>query len=647
MKVFCSKGIGLLMLAVLASLPGKASERMLMPLSGLVHYVYLEGGAIDAFPDEHVASIEQTDSMCTVSTTDGKRYEYTGELDHVSTIAPQEMPELESFKFNNKYNDMLMVDAEGEIQGDSVFLTAGGIGKNLVASFRTTADDDEMYVGAKRQVSKQTCVRFAEPVTYTVSRPGWRMLRVYNDGSSRWLPFGHDYTVSVRFLSDSPTTQYGVPIVRINTLDGKIVTSKDTFKTAHISIDGAGYFPDLPDTLVQIKGRGNSSWQWPPYDSNGRPKHPYRLKFAEKQKPLGMTAGKSWCLIAQAQYGSMTTNPIGQRIAAKVGTAYPCHYIPVELYINGDYRGAYGLTEKIGFANNSIDLENEENAVLLELDTYYDEAYKFHTSYGSIPVNIKQSDLSDTAVHITKHEVMQSFNQLANAAMGGGDITKIADPVYLARYLMVTDLIYNIEFMHPKSTFCYIENIKSDTSRYIFGPIWDLDWGFGYMDGGNYFQASSQYDFWNKCRLEATSFMRQLRYSGEAIDREYYRTWYRWKNELLQDVSDYADDYFAVVRRSFQHDNSKWSSGGENHYQQATSRCKSWLSRRTSYVWNQLTYSLGYGEKDYLDGLQPEDHTGIDLPSAEPANARKVLIDGHIYIEKDGQLYTTTGQRVN
>ncbi|MBQ0033964.1 MAG: hypothetical protein KBS77_01580, partial [Bacteroidales bacterium] len=181
----------------------------------------------------------------------------------------------------------------------------------------------------------------------------------------------------------------------------------------------------------------------------------------------------------------------------------------------------------------------------------------------------------------------------------------------------------------------------------IFGPIWDLDWCFGYMDGGNYFQASTQYDFWNKCRLEATSFMRQLRYSGEAIDREYYRTWYRWKNELLQDVSDYADDYFAVVKRSFQHDSNKWSSGGESHYQQATTRCKSWLSRRTSFVWNQLTYSLGYGDKDYLDGPPQEDHTGIDLPSAEPANARKVLIDGHIYIEKDGKLYTPAGQRVN
>ena len=85
-----------------------------------------------------------------------------------------------------------------------------------------------------------------------------------------------------------------------------------------------------------------------------------RIKFPTKQKPLGMKAGKNWNLIANAIRESMTTNVIGSRVAEMVGAAAANHFLPVELYINGNYRGSYTLTEKVGISNNSIDLANDQ-----------------------------------------------------------------------------------------------------------------------------------------------------------------------------------------------------------------------------------------------------------------------------------------------
>ena len=107
-------------------------------------------------------------------------------------------------------------------------------------------------------------------------------------------PFGNDYQVTVNYLCDNPTNYIGVPVINITTDDGTMISSKSRYWEGKISIDGAGFLPDLPETAMKIKGRGNSSWagEWG--------KSPYRIKFPTKQKPLGMKAGKNWNLIANA-----------------------------------------------------------------------------------------------------------------------------------------------------------------------------------------------------------------------------------------------------------------------------------------------------------------------------------------------------------
>lgn len=577
-------------------------------VEGEIVYLSMKDGSVNAFPKEYIVKQSQKDDVVSILAVDGKEYVYEG-VDNVLGQAPAELPTITSFKFNNKYNDMLMEDAIGVFVDPShIRVDVGSIGKRLAASIKTSVEGAEIYVADSLQDSKHTSRRFEQPVTYTVALPGWRMLRRNSvTGEYGMHPFGNDYQVQVTYLCDYTQSAYGVPTIYITTDNGTMISSKDYYWDAKITIDGAGYLPDMVETPMQIKGRGNSSW------AGATGKSPYRIKFASKQKPLGMKAGKNWNLIANAQKGSMTTNVIGSRVAEMVGAAAANHFLPAELYINGEYRGSYTLTEKVGFSNNSIDLLDESNAVLLELDSYYDETYKFKTSFYNIPVNVKYPDFSTDVTNLTLSSVSKHFTSFTRSLMLRQNLWDYVDPVYLARYLMVNDLIFNLELTHPKSTFLYHENLLSDTVRYIFGPVWDCDWGFGYQASGNYFTVNAETDFFNAPAAASTGkdFLKALRYNGdEEIDKQYYRVWTDFVQNHLEELLEYLDDYYAVAANSFEHDNERWQNGGSSSYAAITKRSKEWLRKRSNYVYDYLSNTLGYADKGYL---LPDEPDGVDI----------------------------------
>lgn len=419
-------------------------------------------------------------------------------------------------------------------------------------------------------------------------------------------PFGRQYRVHIDWLTDHATS---VPRVNIDIENGDMVWSKYDYLNATISIDGAGVFPSMEATPVQIKGRGNTSWSGWAWDKN-----PYRLKFAEKQKPFGLTKGKSWVLLANKQSGSMTTNAIGMKAACLVGTAAANHMVPVDLYINGDYRGSYNFTEKVGFSNNSVDLDDESAATLLELDTYYDETYKFYSQYYNLPVNIKEPDFAEGGTHLTQQTVANDFNNFLQALQRGNAIGNYVDLDMLARYLFLNDLILNYELKHPKSTFLYKEFVGVSTSKYIFGPVWDLDWAYGYEGTSSYFSAGQFANYYTTTMMEHGQFIRDLRYVSSELDKIYYQICNRFVNgRQLDELLDFCDDYFAYAEPSFLQNANLWGDG--RSYDRTTTNAKSWLKRRAERMLEQLTA---------YDDTDPQDDDTDDPDLLKPGDADEI-----------------------
>ena len=414
------------------------------------------------------------------------------------------------------------------------------------------------------------------------------------------MPYGRSYRLQLNWLAD----QHQVPRIDINTDNNQMISSKEVYLDATIAIDGQGVFPSLDAMPVQIKGRGNTSWSNNPWDKN-----PYRLKFAEKQKPLGLTKGKNWVLQANKQRNSMMSNAVGMKIARLVGTAAANHVTPVELYINGNYRGSYNLTEKVGFSNNSVDLDDESAATLLELDTYYDEAYKFRTNFYGLPVNIQEPDFSKEETTLTLNDIKNDFNVVVRNIYQHRDITNLVDVTMLGRFLMVNELIDNYEIQHPKSTFLYRANLNDPDSKWIFGPVWDLDWAYGYEHNGDYCTTDGYIDFWNATQMESIQFIKNLRYNtGTEVDKAVYRAWHNFVEEGgLEETLEFIDDYFTYSRSSFEHNAQQWGGEG-NGYAEVANRMKSWIENRAHHVYSHLTpYDL----------TEPEETNGVISMSSE------------------------------
>ena len=387
-------------------------------------------------------------------------------------------------------------------------------------------------------------------------------------------PMGREVPVRTTWLTDYAS----VPRIDINIEGGKTVTSKDYYLNADITIQGYGVWPDFED-VVQIKGRGNSSW--------GAAKKPYRLKFASSVKPFGMKKGKNWNLIAQAQTGSLLSNPVAHKIARMVGAAAAHDAIPFDLYMNGTYKGSYMFTQKVGLANNSVDLDDETQAVLIELDSY-SEAGQFRTSKYNLPVNIKSPEFGEDETVLTKDQVVNDFNALTNAIYDNTNFERFLDVDMLARFMLVNELVLNAELGHPKSTFLYRENMNHLSSRYTFGPAWDFDWGYGYEGSSTYCLTDpTEYYFDRHPKNPGRTFFMVLWESSPWIKYHYYHVWKEFMDNHLEELIDYVDDYYAFAKASFKKNSSIWGDG--YNYDSNVASMKSWLTTRAHHIMDNLT----------------------------------------------------------
>ena len=389
-------------------------------------------------------------------------------------------------------------------------------------------------------------------------------------------PFGNEYNVTVNWLADNAVS---VPRIDIDIVGGKFVTSKDYYLDAKFRITGYGLYDNFEDS-VQIKGRGNSSWS--------ASKKPYRLKFAEKVKPFGLTKGKSWVLLANAQAGSLMANAIAMKVGQMAGTSYVNHIIPVELYMNGSYMGSYMFTEKIGMANNSVDIDESEG-YLLELDTYgsTDEPI-YRTGIYSLPVKISEPDLADLPsdnASVRKERMLNDVKQMSSEVFYDGDLESVLDVDALARFFLANDLSANQEINHPKSTFLF-KNESDPAGKLTFGPIWDFDWGFGYEGSSTYCYTGATSSVINT-KMDAANFWIDIT-SSETFRKYYYKVWTDFlKNNSMDELVDYIDSYFKYAESSFSKNATVWGYSTMFDASDAE-RAKEWLEKRKDYIYNGL-----------------------------------------------------------
>lgn len=193
-----------------------------------------------------------------------------------------------------------------------------------------TAADDVMCDGVKLENGAQT--------------------RVFANGGEFVLSVGNaKYTVV--FLNSSK-----LPTMFINTPEGGLdrIHADKSHKEkgcTMLALNSKGNV-DYDAELASMKGRGNSTW--------GYPKRPYNIKLNSKTKLFGMEKAKSWCLIANYEDLSLLRDQIVYNLGADIGMDVSPDCRSIDLYVNGEYKGVYLITEKVEIKKNRVDITDLE-----------------------------------------------------------------------------------------------------------------------------------------------------------------------------------------------------------------------------------------------------------------------------------------------
>ncbi len=289
---------------------------------------------------------------------------------------------------------------------------------------------------------------------------------------------------------------------------------------------------------AKMRVRGNVSAA---QASNER--YPYKVKLDEKFDLLEPLIGraddgksyadKDWLLL---NYGDEAFRPIGEAIADAVGTEWTPEYCYVTLYLNGEYRGLYVLSEAVersGTGEESGRIGTEADGFVFECDAYWwNEDVSFSTPMTeNTPMHFtfKYPSSDDLTEQSPELLYLKNYMTEFEEALARDDDSYLdyIDLDSFVKWLLVADYLC-IEDSGGSNIFLYKEDSTGET-KVKMGPNWDLD---SYMCGVNALATIRMY--WK----EAPFYIHQLIKKDSFMER--YRELYNETRDKLSDSIDSA-----------------------------------------------------------------------------------------------------------
>ncbi|MGN0202877.1 MAG: CotH kinase family protein [Candidatus Cryptobacteroides sp.] len=270
-----------------------------------------------------------------------------------------------------------------------------------------------------------------------------------------------------------------------------MIRGKDTdwVEDDEMTVYNADGSVDMEMTYCGVRMRGNSTQKLP--------KKPFAIKLTQKQKVLGMSSHKRWCLLANWLDRSMIRNLTAFAAAKSTTEAWKTAGIDegmiwtpsgksVELVFNGHHVGNYVLCEQIKIGGKRLNINDayedlladglsctyEDCGYLVEFDVMQDETYKGVTSRG-ITWQLKDDVLPDDYATQIGNK-MQAIEDAIKADNNFAAYSQLIDlPSFIDQWLIL-ELSLNREYTEPRSIYAYI---NGGNDKLHAGPVWDFDRG--------------------------------------------------------------------------------------------------------------------------------------------------------------------------
>ena len=423
-----------------------------------------------------------------------------------------------------------------------------------------------------------------------------------------------------------------LPIVHITTATGQPVTDRDNYVQGTMYIDNTSSAADafgsaeLPKQM-QIRGRGNYTWK-------GFEKKPYRVKLDESSKLLGMPKSKHWALMAAADDGlGFMRNTLGFLLGQYIGLRWTPHQVPVELVINGEYRGLYMLTETVRIQKNRINIAeqpdlNEDPLTLsggwlLEIDNYEGEnqVQLVEGNGQEFQISIKTPEKMSELQHAYINSQMQTLNS-AFYESTSNHWEDLVDLDEIIKFYLVQEIAENCESFHGS---CYLYRDAGTNAKWYWGPVWDFGNSYWRLQERSIYDDPSFAQYWIGQIASFPSFQLKLQ-----------NFWYEFLAYQYEPLKADMLAFKEQIKQAAVRDADRW----DNHGEVCTSRD---MEGKYTQMMGNLTWRVNYLRSAWGDGIQA-------IPNLEESNtntAVKMFRNGQMVILRDGVMYSLTGVRLD
>lgn len=432
--------------------------------------------------------------------------------------------------------------------------------KKFITTFATK--NASITVNDTLQVSGVTSTDFSKSVNYKLTSP---------KGTTKTYKFNIKYFTSI-------------PILYLNTTDS--VTSKDVYVTGNLIVDPNNLEnPEKLNIPLQVKGRGNSTWD--------KPKKPYRLKFNTKSPILGMETAKNWVLLANYSDKTLIRTSIAFDLGAKIGADFTPKGRFVELVMNNYHVGNYFLTSQVEVNENRVNItelkkgntsaDEITGGYLLEQDKRLDEKFWFKTT-ADIPFTIKSpEEITEDQLTYIHNYIQQTEDAIYSADFADPEkgYAKYIKVESFINWFLVQELLKNEDAKEFSSNFYY----KERNGKLGLGPLWDFD-----LSCGNNDYSNSRYPtgWWVK---DGPWFSHLFK--DPAFRQKVKLRWNQIRGKEINEITSTIDKTVAYIDLSQKKNFNRWLILDQyvwpnqfvlGTYPKEVAQLKAWLTERIAWL---------------------------------------------------------------
>ena len=417
----------------------------------------------------------------------------------------------------------------------------------------------------------------------------------------------------VTFAAPRVTKGTGLATLYLDTNESVAVTDRATDREGTVTLvtgSGAPECSAVAPKLMKMSGRGNSTWNLP--------KKPYKFSTDKKTSFCGIPEGKKWAVIANYEDISLLRNIGAYWFGSKLnGLDWTPKYYPVDLYLNGSYRGQYLLIERITIATTRVNIDelkiDPANPTAQNSFPAISGGYLMEWNHGQpgdtgaieepdIFVNnrgglyLKEPDPKKGEMTAAQKAYIDTWMDDVDTLLF--DDARWLDPVdgwrkYIDEdaaidFWIAGEITKNYGINYRSSAWMYKARdvVNPDSSvtvgKLYSGPLWDFDTGMGNADYG---AGQAQTSGWwmrdpNAAPRQATETWMNRLFEDPAFKAKASA---RWKavSPTLKTGDAYLGSMQAKIKASADADHALW---GLSDFSTDANELRAWLQARIAWI---------------------------------------------------------------